>query len=154
MTESNARATIRRATIADIPALSDLLNVLFSQEADFKPNPEKQQRGLRLILENPAIGHIYCADVNGAVAGMVSILFSISTAEGGRAAWMEDLVLHPDHRGKGIGETLLKEATASAKAAGCTRITVLTDATNYLAIRFYKNQGFIRSGMVPFRLYL
>jgi GNAT superfamily N-acetyltransferase len=145
---------IRRATNANLPALCDLLSLLFAQEADFKPDREKQTRALQRILENPSIGQIYCAAEGDAVIGMVSILFTISTAEGGLAAWMEDMIMHPDWRGQGIGEQLLQAAIAGARTAGCTRITLLTDVTNSSAMRFYERAGFVRSSMVPFRLHL
>ena len=81
-------------------------------------------------------------------------LFTVSTAEGGRAAWLEDMVVHPARRGHGIGERLVHEALSGAQAAGCSRVTLLTDATNSSAMRFYLRAGFVRSHMVPFRLNL
>jgi len=42
------QTTIEPATIDDLPQLADLLYDLFSQEADFIPNRDKQLRGLRL----------------------------------------------------------------------------------------------------------
>ena len=85
---------------------------------------------------------------------MVSILFTVSTAEGGRAAWLEDMVVHPSRRGQGIGERLINEAKSGALAAGCSRITLLTDAMNSPALQFYEKAGFSRSQMVPLRLKL
>jgi ribosomal protein S18 acetylase RimI-like enzyme len=85
---------------------------------------------------------------------MVNLLFTISTAAGGRAAWLEDMVVHPSYRGRGIGESLLRHAIDEARALGCSRITLLTDQTNGSAIRFYERAGFVRSQMVPFRLSL
>lgn len=142
---------IDEATIADVPQLSDLLQILFAQEADFEPDPTRQQRGLRSIIEQPDAGRIYCARRGKQVVGMVSLLFTISTAEGNRAAWLEDMVVHPDQRGRGIGKDLLRHAMARAKALGCSRITLLTDQTNRLAMQFYQRAGFTRSAMVPFR---
>jgi GNAT superfamily N-acetyltransferase len=138
--------------MADIPQLCGLLTLLFTLEADFTPDAERQSRGLRLIIERPEIGRICCACDGDNIIGMVSILFTISTAEGGLAAWLEDMVMHPKWRGKGIGERLLNEAVKEARAAGCTRITLLTDATNDSAIRIYQRAGFARSQMVPLRL--
>ena len=155
MQNSPGRIQIRQATITDIPQLCDLLSLLFTQEADFIPDAGRQSRGLRLILEQPQVGRIYCAtDNDSVVVGMVSLLFTVSTAEGGVAAWLEDMVVHPHRRGQGIGEQLLQEAINQARAAGCSRITLLTDAGNEPAMRFYNRAGFARSQMVPFRLAL
>jgi GNAT superfamily N-acetyltransferase len=148
------KARIRQATAADISQLSKLLSLLFAQEADFKPDAERQSCGLRLILDQPEVGVIYCATKGKSVIGMVSILFTVSTAEGGRAAWLEDMVVHPNWRGKSIGGQLLHEAVNRVRAAGCARITLLTDSTNGPALHFYGKAGFIRSGMIPLRLYL
>ena len=85
---------------------------------------------------------------------MITILFTVSTVEGGRAAWLEDMVVHPDWRRRGIGRHLLNHALAEVKMAGGTRITLLTDCKNRQAMRFYSRAGFVRSAMVPFRLSL
>lgn len=138
--------------MADVGPLCDLLSALFAQEADFTPNLQRQSRGLRLLLETPEIGHIYCATDSNSIVGMVSILFTVSTAEGGRAAWLEDMVVEPSRRGRGIGKRLLDEAVSGARAAGCTRLSLLTDATNSSAMRFYGRAGFVRSKMVPMHL--
>jgi GNAT superfamily N-acetyltransferase len=82
----------------------------------------------------------------------VSILFTVSTAEGGRAAWLEDMVVDPDWRGQGVGSLLLSHAIEEAKAAGCLRLCLLTDQTNESAMRFYRRAGFTASEMRPFRL--
>ena len=146
--------SVRPALLDDIPQLCALLAGLFAQEADFTPDAERQRRGLLLILESPDTGRIFCAAQSGAIVGMVTILFTVSTAEGSRAAWLEDMVVHPDWRGRGAGKQLLDRALSEAKLAGCTRVTLLADATNHPAMRFYSRAGFVRSAMVPFRLKL
>lgn len=148
--ESNIR--VRLATPEDVPRLCELLGVLFSQEADFVADAGKQQRGLKMILEKGEAGRIYCAEEDGVVVGMVSILFTVSTAEGGRAGLLEDMVVDPRRRGKGIGERLLAEAIRGARECGCLRLTLLTDSSNEGAMRFYGRKGFVRSGMAPLRL--
>jgi ribosomal protein S18 acetylase RimI-like enzyme len=145
---------IRRACVEDVPQLCSLLAELFAQEADFTPDAERQRRGLRLILDNPECGRIYCASHSASIVGMVSILFTVSTAVGNRVACLEDLVVHADCRGHGIGRRLLSHALAEAATAGCTRVTLLTDDDNYPAMRLYSGAGFERSKMAPFRLKL
>lgn len=124
--------------------------MLFAQEADFQPDTPSS-RALRMILEDEAVGWIFCAVAGPMVVGMVSPPLSSSTAEGGRAAWLEDMIVHPDRQGEGIGVRLLNHALEEAKGAGCTRVTLLTDADNHAAQRFYRRAGFTASRMVPFR---
>ncbi len=152
MPKAADKILVREATANDTPELCGLLAILFTQEADFKADARKQARGLRLLLEQPKVGRVYCATEGNKVIGMVSILFTVSTAEGSRAAWLEDMIVHPTRRGQQIGRRLLREAIRGARAAGCRRITLLTDTTNKPAMRFYERSGFARSRMVPFRL--
>lgn len=140
------------ATIADIPALCGLLNVLFTAEAEFLPDEARQRRALELIVQDPSIGQILCARSGSEPIGMVSLLYTISTAEGGLAAWLEDMVIHPDHRRSGIGSRLMDHAIATARSRGVTRISLLTDSVNAGAIRFYQRKGFTRSEMITMRL--
>ena len=140
------------AKLSDVPQLADLLNLLFTQEADFAPDREKQRRGLRLIIESPHVGMILVAREGDHVIGMVSLLFTISTAEGGRVCWMEDMVVHPDRRGDGLGSRLLQSAVEYARTHGFSRITLLTDQLNAGAIRFYGRHGFVESEMTVLRL--
>ena len=66
---------------ADIPALSALLSVLFAQEADFQPDPAKHATGLELLFARQ-LGDILLAEADGGVRGMVSLLYTVSTALG------------------------------------------------------------------------
>src|SRR5437868_11974483 len=111
---STDKICVRLAIAADVTRLCELLALLFAQEADFKPDADRQARGLRLIIEQPEVGRIYCATNGDRITGMVSILFTVSTAEGGRAAWLEDMIVDPDQRGRGIVERLLSSAIGGA----------------------------------------
>lgn len=146
--------TIEQAEPADLPRLSELLGELFSMEEEFKPDLEKQERGLRRIIEEPKLGRIFVARIDGRIAGMVNLLFTISTAEGGRAALLEDMVVGAGFRGRGTGSSLIRHAIEFARTEGCLRITLLTDAGNEKAIEFYQKRGFTTSPMIPMRLKL
>jgi len=51
-----------------------------------------------------------------------------------------------------VGSVLLAHALEFGKAHGCLLITLLTDADNLSAQRFYGRAGFQVSGMMPMRL--
>lgn len=145
---------IEVAGAADIPALCDLLDSLFSQEAEFTPNQAAQKRGLGMIIENPSVGHILLARNKGQVVGMVNLLYTVSTALGERVVLLEDMVVSPTERGKGTGSKLLQAAVDFARQQGCKRITLLTDKDNTSAQHFYGKHGFTLSSMIPLRLSL
>ncbi|MGZ8929204.1 MAG: GNAT family N-acetyltransferase, partial [Methylobacter sp.] len=145
---------ITPANASDIPALCELLNILFAQEADFKPDYEAQSRGLARIISSPEVGLVVVARQDGRVVGMVNLLYTVSTALGDRVALLEDVVVSPSVRGFGVGSRLMEHAIQFARLNGCKRITVLTDRENESAQRFYQKHGFGFSAMMPMRLSL
>jgi ribosomal protein S18 acetylase RimI-like enzyme len=148
--------TVRyEASIAkDLPQLVELLGQLFEQEAEFTPDAAKQEAALKLIFANPSMGKLYVAKDGSKVVAMASLLYTISTAEGGKAALFEDLVVRPDFRKQGIGAKLLEYVIAQARAEGLVRITLLTDMQNEQAQVLYRRLGFVGSPMKPMRLKL
>jgi len=138
----------------DLAQLVELLGILFTQEHELAPDAAKQERALRLILEDAAIGRIYVAREGECVLGMVNIMRTVSTAEGGPAGHLEDFVVRPELRGKGLGARLLAHAIERARADGLLRLVLLTDGDNTDAQRLYERAGFVRSGMLPMRLRL
>src|SRR5436190_24051931 len=88
------KVVIEPATEADLDELSEMLGDLFSQESDFRPDREKQLRGLRLIFEQPSRGRVFVLRRDGVIVGMINLLFTIITAEGGFVVVLEDLVIH------------------------------------------------------------
>lgn len=132
----------------------DLLGALFAQEAEFAPDRAAQQRGLAMILDQPESGLLLVVRDGPRAIGMVSLLYTISTALGGRVALLEDMVVASGRRNAGTGSALLREALRLARQAGCKRVTLLTDDVNADAQRFYVRHGFQPSPMRPFRCLL
>ena len=145
---------IEPATEADLDELSQLLGELFAQESDFRPDKDKQLRGLRLIFEQPSRGRVFVLRCDGAIVGMINLLFTISTAEGGFVMLLEDLVVHKRYQGHGYGARLLNHAIDFATKKNFLRITLLTDRPENLAQEFFRRHGFVESSMIPMRLWL
>ena len=135
----------------DVDALSALLTLLFEQEAEFTPDAAKQHRGLSMIIGNPDVGEILTLKSDGQIIGMVSLLYTVSTALGARVAWLEDMIIHPQHRNSGAGTQLIQFAIDHARKNGCQRITLLTDHDNTAGQHFYSRNGFQLSSMTPMR---
>lgn len=144
---------IEPATLDDLSELTELLYDLFTQESDFTPDRDKQLRGLRLILEQPSRGRVFVIRNERMIIGMINLLITISTAEGGFVLLLEDLVVHKDHRGQGYGSRLLRHALDFAKEKKFLRITLLTEEIDD-ARPFYLKHGFSESPMRPMRYIL
>jgi GNAT superfamily N-acetyltransferase len=145
---------IEPATEADLDELSEMLGGLFAQESDFRPDKDRQLRGLRLIFEQPSRGRVFVLRRNGAIIGMINLLFTISTAEGGFVILLEDLVVHKEYQGKGYGSKLLRHAIDFAKQKNFLRITLLTDRPENVAQEFFRRHSFVESSMIPMRLWI
>lgn len=144
----------RVASHEDIEQLNDLLNQLFEQEVEFTPNKAKQVSALKTIMDDAKSAKMFVACEKEKVVAMVSVLFVTSTALGAKAGILEDMIVDKKYRGEGIGSELLGFALAEVRQDGCKRVTLLTDADNEDAHRFYDAKGFEKSSMIAFRKFL
>lgn len=134
--------SIESAHTGDMEAMVKLLALLFSIERDFSPDETAQRHGLQLLLNTPEHARIFVAhDEAAGVIGMVSAQLVISTAVGAPSAWIEDMVVLEEFRGRGVGKALLATATEWAKAKGAKRVQLIADADNAPALYFYKQLG-------------
>lgn len=149
---NSSEPRIEPATLEDMPQLVELLSALFSVEEDFVPDPKKQEHGVRMILEQPNRGRIFVLRTDHMAIGMANLLFTISTAEGGLVVLLEDVIVHPQHRGQGYGGQLLDYVIQFAREKGFRRITLLTDRISAESQSFFQKHGFKFSSMIPMRL--
>ena len=144
---------IRPAETRDFQRICQLLGLLFEQEAEFVADYPTQEVGVKAILQNPERGIFLVIENEGIVVGTACLQYLISTALGGKVALLEDFIVEPAQRGLGLGRKLLQFSLDHARAAGCRRITVLTDGDNQKAKALYQSLGFCASSMLPLRLH-
>jgi len=120
---------IRRAVLADMPAVAVLHRYTMKTSLPFLPDLHTPQEDLvffrgRLFADND----IWVADQDGALIGYA--------ARGG--GWLNQLYVHPDHQGRGIGDALL-----AAAISGVDDLQLWTFQKNARARRFYETRGFM-----------
>jgi GNAT superfamily N-acetyltransferase len=142
---------VREAVSGDIDGLLPLLKELFSIEADFCFNEDLQRHGLTMMIDPCESRCMLIASAGNRIIGMASIQTLISTAEGGRSGIVEDVVVTPEWRGKGIGRCLLEAIETWAHAKGLKRIQLLADTTNKQALEFYGNSGWMTTQLICLR---
>lgn len=144
------RLTVRPAEPGDLDSLVTLLRQLFAIEEDFQVDEERQRRGLAMMLTNSR-GLILVAERDGRVIGMCSGQLLISTAEGGPALLMEDVIVDENFRSSGIGRLLVSAMAQWAGDQGAYRLQLLADRTNSSALTFYAKLGWKTTKLICLR---
>ena len=137
----------------DLERLVGLLDLLFTIEADFRPDPARQQQGLALLLDDER-ARVLVAERADGVVGMCTGQLVVSTAEGGPALLVEDVVVDANHRGRGVGRALLAALADWARGRGVRRLQLLADGNNGPALAFYDRLGWRATALVCRRLTL
>ena len=82
----------------------------------------------------------------GDVCVGLSGLWSGTKLWSGKYLEIDNFIVHPDHRKKGIGKMMTDYVDAKAKELGCTMIVLDAFTGNFNAHRFYYNQGYAPKG--------
>jgi GNAT superfamily N-acetyltransferase len=90
------------------------------------------------------------AEVDGKPVGLVHVILHRSTWTVGNYAYLQDLFVSDEVRGKGVGRALIEYVYDRAKEAGASRVYWLTHETNTDAMKLYDRIA-DRSGFVQYR---
>jgi len=95
---------------------------------------------------------VFVARLGAEIVGMLALAtFAIPT---GRRAWIEDVVVDPAHRGKGIASQLVGAALRLAAESGCRTVDLTSRPSRVDANRLYEQLGFIRRETNVYRISL
>ncbi len=149
--EAGDEVVIRPGRAADVDAMVELLRALFAVESDFAFDAARHRRALVYMLLDPMNRCVTVAQRAGRVIGMCTAQVVISTAEGGPAAWVEDVVVEERHRGRGIGRRMLGALEHWAGERGIRRLQLLADRDNSPALEFYSHLGWVGTKLICMR---
>lgn len=82
---------------------------------------------------------------NKTCVGMTGLWFGTKLWTG-KYLEIDNFIVHPNHRQKGIGKLLTQYIDEKAKELGCTCIVLDAFIGNFKAHRFYYNQGYAPRG--------
>lgn len=156
MSEPAGTVSIRPAAEADVPALVALLvGGAVSGMAEDREDTTDAGLYRAALAEIEATGNtVLVAEQQGVVVGMCQLLvFRHLQERGGRCAELESVHVRADCRARGIGSALVRAAVDEARARGCYRVQLTSNARRDGAHRFYRRLGFEPSH-VGFKLQL
>jgi GNAT superfamily N-acetyltransferase len=136
---------IRRATEADLPRIVELLQQLSIDEPREDvggPVAAPYREAFARIDADPA-QHLLVAEVDGRIVGTLVVILVANLSHRAKPwAVAENVVVDAAARGRGVGEALLREATAIAREAGCFKLSLTSNKARSEAHRFYGRLGF------------
>lgn len=120
--------------------LLEAVNYLLPQLS--RSAPALSMGELEEMLAQPAVYFFfYRDDETGKILGALTLAtFIIPT---GLRAWVEDVVVSEDARGKGVGQALVEAAITHAKLIGAKSVDLTSRPSREAANRLYKRCGFV-----------
>ncbi len=126
--------TIRKAKASDLPEIFGLVKQL----AEFENDPHAITSNLQEYADHFGITfNAFVAESENQVIGMALYYYAWSTWKG-KMMYLEDFVVHLDHRRKGIGQLLFDALIDEAKSTHCKLMKWEVLDWNKSAIAFYK----------------
>ncbi len=131
-------------TISEATTVDDELVAAFAKLIPqlSRSNPAPDAQTLQAIVDSEASTLLIARDdESGAIVGSMTLaMFRIPT---GLRAWIEDVVVDGDARGKGVGRILNERALEIATAAGATTVDLTSRPSREAANRLYQRIGFV-----------
>jgi ribosomal protein S18 acetylase RimI-like enzyme len=143
MAAADSGVRFREATPADLPLLGAYMRALRLE--DPFPAPVDESVGdaaVAGLLDDPALGRAWVIYDGDDRVGYVVLTFTYSIEFGGRAAFIDELYVAPDRRGRGIGRQTLAFLSEFSAAMHVRVLLLEVTPTNEAARRLYSSAGF------------
>lgn len=133
----NERFTIDRLTTPSaqhLEAFQRLLPQLTGRPTTFSANDMAQ------LCANPLTAVYFLSDEEGQLQATCSLCYATSPT--GMKAWLEDVVVDDQARGRGYAKHIVRHAISAAKAQGAKSLNLTSRPTRIAANRLYQSLGF------------
>jgi ribosomal protein S18 acetylase RimI-like enzyme len=146
---AGARVIIRPASRGDVAAIVTMLAddaLGRGRERIEDPLPPSYLQAFEKVERDPNIQLVVAEGGDGEVVGCLQLcILPGLSSQGASRGLIEDVRVASHCRSRGIGEQLVRWASAEAEAKGCRLVELLTHTTRVDAQRFYKRLGFAAS---------
>ena len=143
---------IREAKEGDLPALLRLY--LHLHEDRIPEDGDVLRQTWRAILDDPRHHLIVWEEKGEIVSSCVCVVVPNLTRNVRPYALIENVVTHPDFRGRGLASRCLARAREIAQGENCYKIMLLTGARDEKTLDFYRRAGFNSSDKTAFSQWL
>jgi ribosomal protein S18 acetylase RimI-like enzyme len=131
---------LRRATPDDLDAILPRTRALNAQEEIEIADPVLEA-ALRKLLAEPALGGCWIIERGGAAIGHAIVTYGYDLEFGGRDAFLTELWIDPEERGRGAGTAVLALLDGELRPEGVRAVHLGVRPDNP-ATRLYERAGF------------
>ena len=114
------------------------------EEICFQPPLRFPRSYMRRIIDNPASA-TWIAEEGDTMTAFAIVEWSGDPPD--CFAYIQTIEVLPDHRGRGVGNELMRLVEDSARAAAAVAIWLHVESTNAVAIRLYRALGYKQQGI-------
>lgn len=132
-------AGIRLATPADAPVFGRLLQAFNAEFGDPTPAADVIAARAAPLLASGEVTVLFAGE---GPDGFAELRFRPSLYTGALDAYLEELYVAPERRGRGLGRALLEAAMEHARERGAAHIDLGTSEDDVAAIGLYESMGF------------
>ena len=111
--------------------------------------PSVERPGAEAALASAGVTLLAAVAPDERLAGLVTLVMVPTLARA--RAWAEDLVVHPEFRGRGVGRALMAACVETAARAGASTIDGTVGVDRPAALALYLDTGWEVSRSVPIR---
>ena len=135
------KVRVRRAERADWPRVTELDRELARFEKLAPPSDAESARLGAMVFDEGKL-EVFVAELSGRIEGMAIFWQGLGSSFRARPfLYLEDLVVDPAARSKGVGEALMAALAREGVARGCLRLEWAVLDWNVDALRFYRRIG-------------
>ncbi|MET0626196.1 MAG: GNAT family N-acetyltransferase [Pyrinomonadaceae bacterium] len=134
--------TFRIAEAADADALLTMMRELNEHEGMAFDEP-KARAALAQLFADERFGVAHLMLSGGETAGYLVITFGFSIEFGGRDAFVDELFIKDEFRGRGIGKAALARAEEVCRARGIRALHLEVERANERAQTLYRKSGYL-----------
>ena len=132
---------LHTATTSDLEDILQLLTAQFHEHGIDLPATLLRD-AVAAMFEKDDLGFFVVARAGGQAVGLAAVSFAWTLEHGGKSAWLDELYVLPEQRGRGTGTALVHETVRVAAEAGCAAVDLEVDRDHRRAEALYAREGF------------
>jgi len=128
----------------DIAELLDMMEDFYAID-NYPFHRESTKTNMAEFISDLSLGRIYLLKHDQTTVGYLILAFGYSFEHGGKLAFVDDLFIKKDFRGKGMGSLAMDFIEREARNIGLHMLHLEVEPHNLNAVKLYDGKGFVKS---------